>query len=238
MIHHAPSNNCVDHGFYNFSPTFFYDYYTTNQFKIETIYYIEIETDFFKPINVFEYLPGYLELSSCGLFDPGKVGLTFVVARKTEKSTGNKYPTQSHYQEAWPELASSKQKKDHPPFFHDKYQRLMPRPIHLHPRLPPPPILPADGWIPDITRALFIEEQLLELPVKGLKTLSFRILFTILKRKFCALFIWPSPGESDAKIAAGKLLHGPRSELASVSFFILLKIFIRKLRLSILGRAK
>ena len=31
IMHLLPTNNFVDHGFYMFSPTFFYDYYTTNR---------------------------------------------------------------------------------------------------------------------------------------------------------------------------------------------------------------
>ncbi|MCX7172298.1 MAG: methyltransferase domain-containing protein, partial [Proteobacteria bacterium] len=34
VIHSAPANNMVEHGFYQFSPTFFYDYYSENNFDI------------------------------------------------------------------------------------------------------------------------------------------------------------------------------------------------------------
>ena len=32
IIHISPSSNYVDHGFYSFSPTLFYDFYQTNKF--------------------------------------------------------------------------------------------------------------------------------------------------------------------------------------------------------------
>lgn len=34
VLHSAPANNMVEHGFYQLSPTFFFDYYTANRFEI------------------------------------------------------------------------------------------------------------------------------------------------------------------------------------------------------------
>ncbi|MBF0284691.1 MAG: hypothetical protein HQL51_09550 [Magnetococcales bacterium] len=34
VIHSTPSNNQVEHGFYQFSPTFFWDYYTVNRYRV------------------------------------------------------------------------------------------------------------------------------------------------------------------------------------------------------------
>src|SRR5437763_2766890 len=34
VIHHSPASNWVDHGFYMFSPTLFWDYYNANKFEI------------------------------------------------------------------------------------------------------------------------------------------------------------------------------------------------------------
>lgn len=37
IIHTSPASNFIDHGFYSFSPTFFYDYYRENGFRIEKL---------------------------------------------------------------------------------------------------------------------------------------------------------------------------------------------------------
>src|SRR2546426_6735628 len=36
IIHFSPSSNHIDHGFYMFSPTLFWDFYETNKFQIKT----------------------------------------------------------------------------------------------------------------------------------------------------------------------------------------------------------
>jgi SAM-dependent methyltransferase len=43
VIHASPSSNHVDHGFYMFSPTVFYDYYLSNGFEIIKSYIFEYE---------------------------------------------------------------------------------------------------------------------------------------------------------------------------------------------------
>ena len=40
IIHLTPTSNFVDHGFYMFSPTLFFDYYTVNRWNIVTNYLI------------------------------------------------------------------------------------------------------------------------------------------------------------------------------------------------------
>jgi SAM-dependent methyltransferase len=37
IIHTSPASNFIDHGFYSFSPTFFFDYYAENGFRIERL---------------------------------------------------------------------------------------------------------------------------------------------------------------------------------------------------------
>jgi len=37
IIHTSPASNFIDHGFYSFSPTFFFDYYAANNFRIERL---------------------------------------------------------------------------------------------------------------------------------------------------------------------------------------------------------
>lgn len=40
VIHVSPSSNYVDHGFYMFSPTFFWDFYSTNQFELNSVRFV------------------------------------------------------------------------------------------------------------------------------------------------------------------------------------------------------
>lgn len=42
VLHLVPAQNFLNHGFYQFSPTFFYDFYTSNGFEIIESYIIEI----------------------------------------------------------------------------------------------------------------------------------------------------------------------------------------------------
>lgn len=43
VLQMVPANNFLNHGFYQFSPTFFYDFYTSNGFKIIESYVIEVK---------------------------------------------------------------------------------------------------------------------------------------------------------------------------------------------------
>jgi hypothetical protein len=45
IIHIMISNNTLDHGFYQFSPTLFQDYYTANKYKIIDITLLELQRD-------------------------------------------------------------------------------------------------------------------------------------------------------------------------------------------------
>ncbi len=42
VIHSSPTSNFVDHGFYMFSPTFFYDFYSENKWQINNIYVVSM----------------------------------------------------------------------------------------------------------------------------------------------------------------------------------------------------
>ena len=41
VIHMTPANNCANHGFYQFSPTLYADYYRTNRFEDVRVFAIE-----------------------------------------------------------------------------------------------------------------------------------------------------------------------------------------------------
>lgn len=55
VIHSLPSTGCLDHGFYMFSPTLFYDYYTQNRWHIVDFYMLNIPCDSFSTWDIYEY---------------------------------------------------------------------------------------------------------------------------------------------------------------------------------------
>jgi SAM-dependent methyltransferase len=97
MIHGSPTSNLVDHGFYMFSPTLFYDYYTANNWEINNIYVISMtpnhETE---PSFYTEYEPGSFDRVSRGGLN-GSMYATMCFVTKTIESTANQIPQQGLY---------------------------------------------------------------------------------------------------------------------------------------------
>lgn len=99
VIHSVPSSNFLDHGFYMFSPTFFYDYYTANRWQLNTIQITqvlnpaqqEIEPPFFA-----DYEPGLFDTLSSGGLDNKAYG-TICIATKTVESVSSVIPQQGYY---------------------------------------------------------------------------------------------------------------------------------------------
>jgi len=97
VIHMAPTNNYVDHGFYQFSPTFFHDFYSANKFGDVAISLAQMTTDTnSRPWMLADYRPGMLDAISSGGLDD-KIYETFVIARKLAHSTGDAVPNQGVY---------------------------------------------------------------------------------------------------------------------------------------------
>jgi len=97
LIHSSPTSNLVDHGFYMFSPTFFYDFYVTNGWEINNIYVVSMtprqETE---PFFYTEYEPGSFDSVSYGGLGPGMYfTLSFLTKKPT--STGHVIPQQGVY---------------------------------------------------------------------------------------------------------------------------------------------
>ena len=98
IIHGAPTSNFVDHGFFMFSPTFFFDYYNANQFDIGACYLVELFNNPEQPWNIHELRPGavdHLLGRMNGFF------ATYFTATKTRLSTGNVVPQQGAYRRQW-----------------------------------------------------------------------------------------------------------------------------------------
>jgi SAM-dependent methyltransferase len=104
-LHISPTNNSVDHGFYQFSPTFFHDYYAANNWKMLEISFVRYEsftskTYFQNAPAYFNYSPGSLQKISEGGLDDKMYG-TVMVARRMPDSTIGVIPSQGLYTEAW-----------------------------------------------------------------------------------------------------------------------------------------
>ncbi len=97
IIHASPSNNCVDHGFYQFSHTFFMDYYSSNNFEILDCKFIQFTRNHNAPYMFMEYWPGRLDHLSFGGIDDGKIYATWFVAKKKQDSQCSVIPQQGVY---------------------------------------------------------------------------------------------------------------------------------------------
>ena len=102
VIHAAPCNNMVDHGFYQFSPLFFYQYYEKNNYEILKCAVLQQTSNapYSEPITLYDYVPGALHstvFAGSGSYTYG----TMIHARKTEESTWDKVPQQLDYQVKW-----------------------------------------------------------------------------------------------------------------------------------------
>jgi SAM-dependent methyltransferase len=109
----APSHNHVDHGFYMFSPTLFWDYWTTNGYSIDAAYWFEFEPFWFRskfvapPWRIRRYTPGSLDAYGYGGFGHRQVSL-FFVATRGEEATRGEVPQQSYYERFWSDEASER----------------------------------------------------------------------------------------------------------------------------------
>ena len=104
VMHYSPANNHLDHGFYQFSPTLFNDYYRANNFEIVDIkilrHTIRGEFNDDDPWMTMEYDPLRFGLNYVGQLDDKVYGV-FVVARKTAQSTWDVIPQQGAYRIIW-----------------------------------------------------------------------------------------------------------------------------------------
>ncbi len=101
IIHNVPANNYIEHGFYCFSPTVFYDYYSVNGFEILQSYVFQINLSSNKCF-VFEYTPE----KSYSIPSNGEI-LIWFVARKVDGSTCGVIPQQGTYVQAWSKSEAS-----------------------------------------------------------------------------------------------------------------------------------
>lgn len=101
VVHTNPASNQIDHGFYMFSPTFFHDFYSANDWEIRTLQLVrfdpqrqETEEPTFLAWNPSPAMP-----LSTGSLEPGTY-VTVCIAEKTAASTGHVVPQQGYYRKA------------------------------------------------------------------------------------------------------------------------------------------
>jgi hypothetical protein len=107
VIHVAPANNYLNHGFYQFSPTLFADFYRANQFEDLRLYVADefqrrgemVRVDLFS-IDVTRQ-PQMMRSNS------RRRMLVHCVATKTSNSTSHVVPTQSAYEQTYQDLVGS-----------------------------------------------------------------------------------------------------------------------------------
>lgn len=98
IIHSLPSTGYLDHGFYMFSPTLLYDYYSQNHWNITTNYMCQLPYDNMNSWTIYEYEePGpFLE----HIEFKGRWGI-FFVAQKQIESTFNCNISQNYFKKLW-----------------------------------------------------------------------------------------------------------------------------------------
>ncbi len=96
IIHITPTNNYVQHGFYQFSPTLFFDFYHANRF-VDLRGFL-VEHDRYRP-NTSPWNIYQLTGRERPNISSKKLLLTLFVAEKTSDSTVDAMPIQSLYEE-------------------------------------------------------------------------------------------------------------------------------------------
>jgi SAM-dependent methyltransferase len=97
VYHASPVNNYVDHGFYQLSPTLFYDFYTANDWEILQAQLLRHGKNPDEDLRFFmDYRPGTLDAVSFGGFDNAMYLLEFF-ARKKPSSSTDRVAQQGYY---------------------------------------------------------------------------------------------------------------------------------------------
>lgn len=97
VLHFSPANNFCNHGFYQFSPTFFADYYVANQFHDVRVYVAEesVRSPDSQRLELFEFHTSSQPCMMASTIDHRL--LVFCTAEKGSESTADRVPVQSYY---------------------------------------------------------------------------------------------------------------------------------------------
>ncbi|MEO5375154.1 MAG: hypothetical protein H7840_12890 [Alphaproteobacteria bacterium] len=115
VIHMVPIHNQVDHGYYQFSPCLFFDYYQENGFTIEksVVYRFAGKPDDGSPWQIWgePFLNAYPRSIQDGQLDQAIYMYVFI-ARKTPSSLNDQIPNQRTFANQWQIAASQQQAPD------------------------------------------------------------------------------------------------------------------------------
>lgn len=104
VLHQSPTNNYVDHGFYQFSPTLFYDYYHANEFENIEVRLSRAQGNLGMSMR---YNGDSLSMVPPGSLDAAIYG-TNCFAKKGSASTCDRIPQQGRYKGHWTESPASR----------------------------------------------------------------------------------------------------------------------------------
>lgn len=107
MIHGLPFTGWVDHGFYNFNPTFYWDIAQANQYKIVVMFYYELNPPNILQLNTREQIHSMAKANQLGANS-----LIYAVFKKSAEDQDFNFPIQGYYagslsteaREAWQNL--------------------------------------------------------------------------------------------------------------------------------------
>jgi hypothetical protein len=98
MIHSLPSTGCMDHGFYMYSPTLFYDYYRQNNWDILSFQLINLPLGNYSTWKIYEYEEPGPSLENIDFKDRWTI---FFIAEKSAYSTHNNDIEQHFFKKLW-----------------------------------------------------------------------------------------------------------------------------------------
>lgn len=98
IMHYTPANNYVDHGFYQFSPSLFNDYYTANGYRRVGQWLIRSFVSDHRRRLVYDYSRHQYEQLSSGGWSRAMLS-NYCVVERTEGATAGVVPTQSRYED-------------------------------------------------------------------------------------------------------------------------------------------
>jgi len=126
VIHHTPANNFLDHGYFQPSPSFYYEYYLANGFELIDSFLVESTYDFYRKRKVYDYKPLMYEKLSYGGWGNKMIGNWFVF-KKLSQSTSGLIPQQQRYTNLF--YVNSKPEKSE-----NQYYNLIVKYFNSHPK--------------------------------------------------------------------------------------------------------
>lgn len=106
VVHGSPCSNAFEHGFYLFSPCFFFDYYGANGYEILDSFLFRYKVNAKKQLTKCEILDCLPEseqlsmLSWIGSLDEKFYAINVIARKKAEAISGN-WPQQGYYEKIW-----------------------------------------------------------------------------------------------------------------------------------------